>query len=91
MDANRYPSGMGCRKGAGCSFSPFAGCSADEDAGTLTISLRCGEKKINTQVQGKGTTDAWNKFVAGSADNVLLDFLMPVTNMGKKKHQMDLH
>lgn len=55
-------------------FSPFAGCSADEDAGTLTISLRCGEKKINTQVQGKGTTDAWNKFVAGSADNVLLDF-----------------
>lgn len=55
-------------------FSPFAGCSADEDAGTLTISLRCGEKKINAQVQGKGTTDAWNKFVAGSADNVLLDF-----------------
>ena len=55
-------------------FSSFAGCSADEDAGTLTISLRCGEKKINTQVQGKGTTDAWNKFVAGSADNVLLDF-----------------
>ena len=55
-------------------FSPFAGCSADEDAGTLTISLRCGEKKINTQVQGKGTTDAWNKFVAGSADNVLLYF-----------------
>lgn len=55
-------------------FSPFAGCSADENAGTLTISLRCGEKKISTQVQGKGTTDAWNKFVAGSADNVLLDF-----------------
>ena len=25
-------------------------------------------------MQGKGTTDAWNKFVAGSADNVLLDF-----------------
>lgn len=74
MDANRYPSGMGCRKGTGCSFFSFAGCSADEDAGTLTISLRCGEKKINAQVQGKGTTDAWNKFVAGSADNVLLDF-----------------
>lgn len=29
---------------------------------------------ITSQITGKTTTEAWNKFVAGSADNVLLDF-----------------
>ncbi len=55
-------------------FSPFAKCSVNEENGTLAISLRCGEKVITAKVQGKNTTDAWNKFVTGSTDNVLLDF-----------------
>lgn len=46
----------------------------DEDARTLSLSLRCGEQVITSQITGKTTTEAWNKFVAGSADNVLLDF-----------------
>lgn len=61
-------------KESAAAFSPFAGCIMDESAGTVSLSLRCGEKTITTQVLGKNTTEAWNKFVTGSADNVLLDF-----------------
>lgn len=55
-------------------YSPFAGCTVDESNKLLSLSLRCGEKIITSPIEGKNTTDAWNKFVAGSADNVLLDF-----------------
>lgn len=61
-------------KEAAAAFSPFADCVLNESAGTLSLHLRCGAKVITTQVQGKTTTEAWNKFVAGSSDNVLLDF-----------------
>lgn len=61
-------------KASSAAYSPFAGCTVDEDARTLSLSLRCGEQVITSQITGKTTTEAWNKFVAGSADNVLLDF-----------------
>lgn len=61
-------------KASSTAYSPFAGCTVDEDARTLSLSLRCGEQVITSQITGKTTTEAWNKFVAGSADNVLLDF-----------------
>lgn len=61
-------------KEAAAAFSPFADCVLNESAGTLSLHLRCGAKVITAQVQGKTTTEAWNKFVAGSSDNVLLDF-----------------
>lgn len=61
-------------KASSAAYSPFAGCTVDEDARTLSLSLRCGEQVITSQITGKTTTKAWNKFVAGSADNVLLDF-----------------
>lgn len=61
-------------KASSAACSPFAGCTVDEDARTLSLSLRCGEQVITSQITGKTTTEAWNKFVAGSADNVLLDF-----------------
>lgn len=61
-------------KVSSAAYSPFAGCTVDEDARTLSLSLRCGEQVITSQITGKTTTEAWNKFVAGSADNVLLDF-----------------
>lgn len=53
-------------------FSPFASCSIDGDK--ATIYLRCGAYEINVPVEGKATTDAWNKFVTGADGNVLLDF-----------------
>lgn len=53
-------------------FSPFAACTADGNSATL--SLRCGSYEIHASVEGKETTEAWNKFVAGTDDNVLLDF-----------------
>ncbi len=61
-------------KASSAAYSPFAGCTVDENARTLSLSLRCGEQVITSQIIGKTTTEAWNKFVAGSADNVLLDF-----------------
>lgn len=61
-------------KASSAAYSPFAGCTVDEDARTLSLSLRCGEQVITSQITGKTTTEAWNKFVAGSVDNVLLDF-----------------
>lgn len=36
--------------------------------------LRCAEMTITSVVLGKGTTDAWNKFLSGSSGNVLFDF-----------------
>ena len=56
------------------SYSPFSGFIADEKNKTITLLLRCGRESINSAVLGKGTTEAWNKFLAGTADNVLLDF-----------------
>ena len=61
-------------KEAAAAFSPFADCVLNESAGTLSLHLRCGAKVITAQVQGKTTTEAWNQFVAGSSDNVSLDF-----------------
>lgn len=43
------------------------------------------EKEIITQVQGKGITDVWNKFMTGSADNVLLDFSYASYKHGEMK------
>lgn len=56
-------------------FSPFAGYELNTAAKTLSLLLRCGEQIITVGVlNSKNTTDAWNKFVTGSTDNVLLDF-----------------
>lgn len=49
---------------------------------TVGLSLCCGELIITSVVLGKGTTEAWNKFVLGTSDNVLLDFRMPDIIMG---------
>lgn len=65
---------MGHRKRSSCCIFSFADCVLNESAGTLSLHLRCGAKVITVQVQDKTTTEAWNKFVAGSSDNVLLDF-----------------
>lgn len=58
-------------------FSPFAGYVVDESAMTLTLSLRCGETLITAPVEelsGVKLADAWKKFIAGSTENVLLDY-----------------
>ncbi len=56
-------------------FSPFAGYELNTVEKTLSLSLRCGGKVITSEVlNNKNTTDAWNKFVTESEDNVLLDF-----------------
>lgn len=55
-------------------YSPFNSYTTDEDAKTISLALRCGGMNITSAVLGKGTTEAWNKFLAGSSDNVLLDF-----------------
>lgn len=55
-------------------YSPFYSFTTDEDAKTISLALRCGGMNITSAVLGKGTTEAWNKFLAGSSDNVLLDF-----------------
>lgn len=56
------------------SYSLFSGFTDDEENKTITLVLRCGALKITSSVLGKGTTEAWNKFLTGASDNVLLDF-----------------
>lgn len=55
-------------------YSLMNGLVADEKNKTVGLSLCCGELTITSVVLGKGTTEAWNKFVLGTSDNVLLDF-----------------
>ena len=64
-------------KEAAAVFSPFASYTVDESAKTLTLSLRCGETLITAPVEelsGVKLANAWKKFIAGSAENVLLDY-----------------
>ena len=55
-------------------YSLMNGLVADEKNKTVGLSLCCGELIITSVVLGKGTTEAWNKFVLGTSDNVLLDY-----------------
>lgn len=55
-------------------FSLFETASLTEDLSSMTISIKTGTATYNVPVKEMETTLAWNKFVLGSEDNLLLDF-----------------
>lgn len=55
-------------------FSPYASASWNEDEKIVTINMKTGRNGDKFEVKGLPTTDAWNKFVNQTSDNVLLDF-----------------
>lgn len=55
-------------------FSFFQAASLSEDLSSMTISIKTGNKSYNVPVKETQTTLAWNKFVLGAEDNLLLDF-----------------
>lgn len=55
-------------------FSFFQAASLSEDLSSMTISIKTGNKSYNVPVKETETTLAWNKFVLGAEDNLLLDF-----------------
>lgn len=55
-------------------FSFFQAASLSEDLSLMTISIKTGNTSYNVPVKETQTTLAWNKFVLGAEDNLLLDF-----------------
>lgn len=55
-------------------FSLFETASLTEDLSSMTISIKTGTATYNVPVKEMETTLAWNKFVLGAEDNLLLDF-----------------
>lgn len=55
-------------------FSLFETASFTEDLSSMTISIKTGTATYNVPVKEMETTLAWNKFVLGAEDNLLLDF-----------------
>lgn len=55
-------------------FSLFEAATLSEDLSSMTISIKTGTATYNIPVKEMETTLAWNKFVLGAEDNLLLDF-----------------
>lgn len=55
-------------------FSFFEAATLSEDLSSMTISIKTGTATYNVPVKEMETTLAWNKFVLGAEDNLLLDF-----------------
>ena len=55
-------------------FSFFESANVSSDVSSMTLSLKTGGNSYTLKVKPMETTLAWNKFVAGTEDNVLLDF-----------------
>lgn len=55
-------------------YSFFESANVSSDVSSMTLSLKTGGNSYTLNVKPTETTLAWNKFVAGTEDNVLLDF-----------------
>ena len=55
-------------------YSFFESANVSSDVSSMTLSLKTGGNTYTLNVKPTETTLAWNKFVAGTEDNVLLDF-----------------
>lgn len=55
-------------------YSLFESAEVSSDVSTITLHLKTGGNSYSLNVKPMETTLAWNKFVAGTDDNVLLDF-----------------
>lgn len=56
------------------SYSLFKEARLSSDLSSMTLTLKTGGSSYTLNVKPAETTMAWNKFVAGAEDNVLLDF-----------------
>lgn len=56
------------------SYSLFKSATISPDLSTMTLTLKTGGASYTVSVKPMETTLAWNKFLTGAADNVLLDF-----------------